>query len=211
MLKNLMLKDFIDELGSSSPVPGGGSTAALGCALSSALTSMVFNLTVGKKSFNEYDDNTKVKIEEMLKKTSELKFDFLDDIDKDSDAFSSVMAAYKLPKITEEEKKLRKEKIEEGYEIALDVPYKLAQNAFKVYDYIVIAAEFGNKSAVSDAGTAALMLQSSIESAILNVKINLHGIVDEDKKRVIVEKCNRIKDEGLKKRDNILEIVNSRM
>lgn len=80
-----------------------------------------------------------------------------------------------------------------------------------MYDYIVIAAEFGNKSAVSDAGTAALMLQSSIESAILNVKINLHGIVDEDKKRVIVEKCNRIKDEGLKKRDNILEIVNSRM
>lgn len=104
MLKNLMLKDFIDELGSSSPAPGGGSAAALGCALSSALASMVFNLTIGKKSFNEYDDDTKIKIEDMLKETSKLKFDFLDDMEKDSDAFLSLMTAYKLPRSTGEEK-----------------------------------------------------------------------------------------------------------
>lgn len=211
MLKNLMLKDFIDELGSSSPAPGGGSAAALGCALSSALASMVFNLTVGKKSFNEYDDDTKIKIEDMLKKTDKLKFDFLEDMEKDSDAFLSLMAAYKLPKSTEEEKKSRKEKIVQGSEAALNVPYKLAQNAFKVYDYIMVAAEFGNKNAVSDAGTAALMLQSSIESAILNVKINLHGMSDENRKNAIIEKCNYIKNEGLKKRDKILSMVDSRM
>lgn len=207
MFKNLMLKDFIDELGSSSPAPGGGSAAALSAALSSALTSMVFNLTVGKKSYDEYDEKTKKLINEQLEKTGELKFQFLDDIDRDADAFLSIMAAFKLPKNTEEEKSKRSIKIQEGYKSAIEVPMGLALKSFEVYDYVYTAAKFGNKNAISDAGVAALLLQTAIEGAILNVMINLSGIKDEDFKRTVKDKMNYIKSEGMKKRDEILQIV----
>lgn len=208
MFKNLMLKDFVDELGSASPAPGGGSAAALAASLSAALTSMVFNLTVGKKAYNEYDEERKAEIENMLKETSSLKFDLLDDIDKDADAFLDFMAALKLPKDTEDEKKLRKEKIEEGYKSATRVPMELAEKSFAMYKYIYIAAAFGNKNAVSDAGVAALLLQTAIESAVLNVKINLPGIKDEGMKAEIGEKCSMLVKNGTAKKEQILEIVN---
>lgn len=202
-----MLKDFIDELGSSSPAPGGGSAAALSASLSSALTSMVFNLTIGKKAFNEYDDEKKIIIQEQLEKVSELKFDFLKDIDKDADAFLSVMAAFKLPKDTDEEKVIRDIKIEEGYKSALEVPMELARKSYKIYEYAYTAAKWGNKNAISDAGVAALLLQTAIESAILNVIINLASMKDEALKKEVEAECIRLKKDGEQKRDEIMEIV----
>jgi formiminotetrahydrofolate cyclodeaminase len=207
MLKNLMLKDFIDELGSSSPAPGGGSAAALSAALSSALVSMVFNLTIGKKAYDEYDEKTRKLIEEQLGKAGELKFEFLDAIDKDADAFLSLMAAFKLPKNTEEEKSIRSINIQKGYKSAIEVPMQLALKSFTVYDYIYVAAKYGNKNAISDAGVAALLLQTAIEGAILNVMINLSSIKDEEFKSAVTSKMNYIKSEGIKKRDEILQIV----
>jgi methenyltetrahydrofolate cyclohydrolase len=207
MLKNLMLKDFIDELGSSSPAPGGGSAAALSAALSSALVSMVFNLTIGKKAYDEYDEKTRKLIEEQLGKAGELKFEFLDAIDKDADAFLSLMAAFKLPKNTEEEKSIRSINIQKGYKSAIEVPMQLALKSFTVYDYIYVAAKYGNKNAISDAGVAALLLQTAIEGAILNVMINLSSIKDEEFKSAVTDKMNYIKSEGTKKRDEILQIV----
>lgn len=207
MLKNLMLKDFIDELGSSSPAPGGGSAAALSASLSSALTSMVFNLTIDKKVFNEYDDEKKLTIKEQLKSVSNLKFEFLEEMDRDSEAFLTLMDAFRLPKNTDEEKKIREQKIQEGYKAALEVPMKLAQKAYEVYEYVYTAAKWGNKNAVSDAGVAALLLQTAIESAILNVIINLAGIKDEKLKKQIEADCTSLKNEGERKKNEIMELV----
>lgn len=209
MLKELTIKDFMSELSSSAPVPGGGGVAALGAALSCALTSMVFNLTTNKKAFNNYEEDVKVKITKALEAANMNMNDFLDFMDKDAEEFLSLMSAFKLPKNSNEEKKIREESINTGYLNALNVPLEMAERAVNVYDYINIAAAFGNRNAVSDAGVAALMLQSSIESAILNVNINLASIKDEQYRIEISKRCENIIEIGEKKKKAIMDIVNS--
>lgn len=211
MLQDLTLKAFIEELASDSPAPGGGSAAALAAALGSALGSMVFNLTAHKKAYNEYDEELKAEILNSLNETKLNKDEFLNLMEKDAEEFLELMKAFKLPKNTEEEKKFRQTKLEEGYKKALEVPLSVAEKAFKMYKYIEISARFGNKNAVSDSGVGALLLQTAIESAVLNVKINLSGIKDKEYKEKVNERCTYLIDEGLKLKGNIMNIVSSRL
>lgn len=208
MLDQKTVRGFINELGSNSPAPGGGSVAALGASLSSALGAMVFNLTVGKKAYNEYSNEEKNLVDKSLEECLLLEDKFLDLMNKDTEAFLVLMSAFKLPKETEEEKKLRSLKIKEGNQIALEIPLSVAEEAYKIYEYVKIAAKLGNKNAISDAGVSALMLQASIESAILNVKINLSSVKDETYKEEIKTRCNELVEQGRLKRDEILSVVN---
>ena len=185
MLEKKTVKEFVEELASSSPAPGGGSVSAVSASLASALTSMVCNLTVGKKSYNELEEDKRSAIDETLKTCEELKFKFLDLMNEDTKVFLELMETFKMPKDTEEEKKVRSEKIQSGYKKSLEVPLSTAKTAFELYKYILIAAQYGNKNAVSDAGVAALMTESAIEAAILNVKINMSSIKDEEYKNLI--------------------------
>lgn len=211
MLREMDLIKFVEELASNSPAPGGGSAAALSASLSSALCSMVFNLSIGKKSYNNLEEDKKQLIQDGLIETAALKNEFLETIDKDADEFLELMKAFKLPKDTEEEKIKRNEEINKGYEKALKVPYELAQKAFNVYELIYNASAYGNKNAISDAGVSALLLQTAIEAAVLNVKINLSSIENEQGKEEIRLKCDNLVMDGRKKRDAILEIVNSKI
>lgn len=207
MFKNLMVKDFISELASNSPAPGGGSTAAFAASLGSALSSMVFNLTVGKKAFNEQSNEIKELINVQLNESNDAKEDFLYLMDKDTEAFMILMASFKLPKDTEKERAVRYVKIQEAYKGATEVPLEMAVKSFKVYDYIMTACKYGNKNAISDAGVAALMIQSAIEGAVLNVQINLSSIKDEDYKDSIKKQCEELVTNGVKKKEEILSIV----
>lgn len=211
MLQDLKIKTFVEELASSSPAPGGGSAAALAAALGSALGAMVFNLTVGKKVYNAYDEEIKAEILDSLNETNSNKDEFLALMEKDAEEFLELMKAFKLPKNNEEEKRIREAKLVEGYKKSLEVPFTLAEKAFSMYKYIEISAKFGNKNAISDSGVAALLLQTAIESAVLNVKINLSGIKDEQYKEQINGKCTYFINEGLKLKENIINIVNSKL
>lgn len=93
-----MIKDFVSELSSSAPVPGGGGVAALSGALACALTSMVFNLTTNKKAFNEYDEENKKKVFDTLEASAANLDEFLDLMDKDAEEFLSLIGAFKLSK-----------------------------------------------------------------------------------------------------------------
>lgn len=208
LFKENCLNDFINELSSDSPAPGGGTVAALSGALGSALGSMVFNLTVGKKIYNEYDEEVKKIIDNSLKQTTMFKEKFLSLMDEDSESFLDLMAAFKLPRCNETEKCYRKQKIEEGYKKALEVPFNTASQAFEVYSHILVACKYGNKNAVSDAGVAAILLQAAIESSILNVLINLNGIKDENYIKDIKNQCNDLIIKGNKQKEQILSIVN---
>lgn len=211
MLQSLTIKEFVEELSSNSPAPGGGSAAALAASLGSALCSMVFNLTIGKKVYNEFEDDKKNLIISSLEEVKEEKDNFLALMEKDAEEFLVLMDAFKLPKNTEEEKSYRLGKINEGYIRALEIPFATAQKAFEIYKYVEVAASFGNKNAISDAGVAALLLQTAIESAVLNVKINLSSINDENYKAKVSEKCNYFIKEGLLKKEKIMETVNSKL
>ncbi|MBZ9687610.1 cyclodeaminase/cyclohydrolase family protein [Clostridium estertheticum] len=211
MLDEKTVREFINELGSNSPAPGGGSVAALGASLASALGAMVFNLTVGKKAYNEYSDEDKMLVNKYLEECLKHKDKFLDLMNKDTEVFLILMSAFKLPKESDEEKKIRSAKIQEGYQKALEIPLSVAEESYKIYEYVKIAAKLGNKNAISDAGVSALMLQASIESAILNVKINLSSIKDETYKQEITERCNELIKQGRVKRDEILSVVDESM
>ncbi|MCB2294123.1 cyclodeaminase/cyclohydrolase family protein [Clostridium algoriphilum] len=211
MLDEKTVRLFITELGSNSPAPGGGSVAALGASLATALGSMVFNLTVGKKAYNEYSDEDKTIVIKNLDLCLKNQDKFIELMNKDTEYFLSLMSAFKLPKESNDEKKVRSIRIQEGYLKALQIPLSVAKEAYKIYEYVKVAAQLGNKNAISDAGVSALMLQASIESAILNVKINLSSIKDETHKEEIKAICTELVKQGRVKRDEILVIVDENM
>ncbi|WP_138206610.1 cyclodeaminase/cyclohydrolase family protein [Haloimpatiens lingqiaonensis] len=202
------LKDFIEELSSNSPAPGGGSISALCGSLANGLGSMVFNLTIGKKMFNNYEKEIQDTIMESLKKVSVQKDEFLKLMDKDTEAFMKVMAAFKLPKDTDENKKIRNEKIQEAYKEAVLVPLEVAEKALATYEHILIACKYGNKNAITDAGVACLSASTSVQGAILNVKINLSSIENDDYRNKVKNRCDEILKESQAKREEIMKIVN---
>lgn len=211
MNNNISIGEYIDDLASNKPTPGGGSAAALAGAMSSALTSMVFNLTVDKKIYEGYSSEIKSKIDNALKSCQKYNELFIEYMRKDEEAFLNFMKAFKLPKSTEEEKALRDKELANGYITALCVPLSLAEEGIKLFENINVAAEYGNNNLISDAGVAAILLYASIESSIINVKINLVGIKDKEYKENVENRCNDILKEAEDYKSKILKIVNSKI
>ena len=174
-LVDMTVKDYLDLLKSDAPAPGGGSVSALSAAQGVGLVAMVADLTIGREKYAEYEEVCKAAKEEALKLYSEL----VAGIDKDTEAFNKVSAAYKLPKNTDEEKTARSAAIREANVGATEVPFetvKLCLAGLKVTETMVGKS---NPNAASDLGVAALNLMAGIRGAWLNVKINLPGIKDE--------------------------------
>jgi len=174
MLTSLSLTDFLQETASNAPAPGGGSVSALAAALGASLTSMVCRLTMGKKKYAEVQSE----METVLKQSEALRDKFAAMIDEDTTAYNKVMAAYGLPKETEEQKVKRTLEIQAAMKTATLVPLKLMELCRVTMELVKIVIERGNKNSLSDAGVAALMLHSGCEGAALNVKTNLAGIQD---------------------------------
>lgn len=205
--KTVSLKAFTDLLSSSAPAPGGGSIAAVSAVFAVSLASMVFNLTVGKKAFNALPLEIQEKVLQYIEELPKLTDEFFSFMEQDTDAFNNVMTAFKLPAETDEEKKLRSLAIQENYIRAMEVPLEIARKAIKIYDYLQLAALYGNKNAISDVGVGVLQTASSVESAILNVRINLGAIKSTD----IVEKSHKESEDIMKlsqqKKNMIMKIV----
>lgn len=207
MLKELKVEDFVHETASGAPVPGGGSVSALTAALAAALSSMVFNISIGKKAYLELEEDKKLIIEKAFKQSQELVEEFLKLMEMDAAVFKALMDSFKLPKVTEEEVSVRKAEIAVCYDKALKVPQQLAVKAAELYDSIEIAALYGNINVVSDAGVAAILIHSAIESAIINVKINLSSVKDEKLKEEIIINNEKIISESLKRKTELVSLV----
>ena len=174
MLVDLTVKNFLDKVAGSDPVPGGGSIAALNGALASALAAMVAHLTIGKKG---YEDN-----EELMQQTAEVAIrwqqEFTTLIDKDSEAYDAVFACFKMPKSTDEEKAARSAAIQEATKHAALIPMEVARKAFEMMPVIANVARLGNRNAVTDACVAMMAARSAVLGALLNVRINLGSLRD---------------------------------
>jgi formiminotetrahydrofolate cyclodeaminase len=166
--------NFLDELASNAPAPGGGSVASLGGALGAALVSMVCNLTLGKKGYEDVQGD----IEDLLARSEALRAELTGLLEKDVKAYTGYSLASKMPRTTDEEKAARAEAMQAALQVATDVPLQIAEAAAKVMDLCMPAAEKGNKWAVSDAGVAVLMAEAALRSAALNVLINLGSLKD---------------------------------
>lgn len=176
MLKDLTIKEFLEQLASKDPVPGGGSVAALSSGLSVALIQMVANLTIDKKGYENVNEEMKNIKEEVVPKINE----FMELIDKDANSFDSVIKAFRLPKETDTDKIVRKKAIQDGMKYAAKVPLEVAEETAKLFPLIEVVVEKGNKNAITDGLVAAMMARTAIKSALYNVKINLDSIKDEE-------------------------------
>lgn len=174
-LTDLPASEFAARLGSADPTPGGGSAAAFAAAMGASLVGMVGQLTL-KPAFEEVRETAENLRDEGLA----LQAEQLSAVARDAAAFDGVMAAFGLPKETDEQKAVRREAIQRATREATEVPLQVARNALATAELALAALEHGNPNAASDAGVAALLSLAGLEGALLNVAINLGSIKDED-------------------------------
>lgn len=203
MLREMYIEEFLEKTASKEPVPGGGSVAALCGALSSSLGEMVSNLTIGKKNYLEHDE----KMQEIADKLSKKRIEFLEKIDEDAKSFDDVMAVFKLPKETEEEKSIRAEKLEEGFKLAAEVPLEVAEMAYSIMLEYENLIRYGNKNAVTDALVATMLARTATLSALYNVKINLGSIKDESYVLKLRTRVEELEELAKAKETELLNIV----
>lgn len=203
--KNYKIDEFICDLASDLSSPGGGSVAALVTALASALDSMVYSFTIDKKTFESLNSEQKEKMIKLSEESKVLIQEALVYMDKDRDAFTSLMDCYKLPKETDDDKKIRGEKILENTIVSMNVPLELAEKAIKFYENIEFAIKYGNKNLASDGVVAAILLHSSIEAAVVNVKVNYFSIKNKESVSFILDRCKELLNESLERKSKIVE------
>jgi formiminotetrahydrofolate cyclodeaminase len=162
------IDQFLDRLASSAPTPGGGSAAAVMGAMGAALTSMVCNVTIGKKGL----EGVEAPMLAVRAESARLQARLTEMMAEDIAAFDGLMAAYKLPKATEEDKARRSAAIESSLRRATEVPLACARACAAVIALTQRAADLGYKGVVSDAGVAVLAAFAALRSAALNVYIN---------------------------------------
>lgn len=174
-LLELTGNQFLNQLASSQPAPGGGSASAQAVATGAALLEMVANLTVGRKKYNE-----------VQKEMEELRFAAQDAnqkaralIDEDTKAYDGVVAAFQLPKVTDMEKSSRAEAILQATRVAIQVPQETARVALQILSLAKVAVEKGNSNACSDGLVAAYLATAGCKGALANVRINLSGLKEE--------------------------------
>lgn len=196
-LIDLRLDEYLDILLSDAPAPGGGSVSALAGAQGAALIAMVADLTTSKEKYADDHETCR----QAHSKAGELYASFAEAIDKDTEAFNLVSAAFKMPKGTDEEKAARRKAIDDGTLEATKVPFgvmKMAEEALRTAGSMV---GHSNPNCSSDLGVGILNLMCCIRGAWLNVKINLPGVKDEafatecekEGKRII-EECEALAD-----------------
>ncbi len=190
MFSEKKISEFLSQLSSNSPTPGGGTVAALSGALAASLVSMVASLTVGRKKYEGYD----ALYEETIGKMKQLSEQFQDMMDEDAKAFDFVMEALKMPKKTDEEKQERKNKLQEAFKKATNSPVKTAEAVVKVSGFAGEMVKHGNKNAVSDAYCAIELCKAAFNMAMENVDINLSSIKDEAYSKKITVRCEELRE-----------------
>lgn len=160
--------ELMDSLAASTPAPGGGTAAALTGVMAAALVQMVANLTLGKKKYQQVEQD----MQSALVLASELRGRLSQLSEEDARAYEDVMHAYKLPKTTPEDDVARAQAVGRALHRAAEVPLKTAQAALQVLEAAHAVADKGNPNALTDAGVAALLAEAALKAALYNVRVN---------------------------------------
>lgn len=179
MYQDMKIIDFLNEVDSPSPAPGGGSVAALCGSLGTALSRMYAHLSISKKRFKELDEATQLRFFQAFQVMETKQTELLDAIDKDSEAYNTVMDAIHLPKENDEQKAVRSEAMQKATITAIESPYHIMELCTEIMSTFMDIIPFGNKNAVSDIAVGILMLDTAVKSAGYNVRINLSSLSDD--------------------------------
>ena len=188
MMTQYSIDGFLDRLASGDPTPGGGSAAAIMGAMGAALVSMVCNVSFGKKGYEAAESE----LRNMLVKSEELRGRLSAMVAEDVAAFDSLMAAYKLPKSSDDDKSRRAETIQASLKRATQVPLECARACFEVVLLARRAAEIGYKHVISDVGVGVAAADAALRSAALNVFINAPSLKDRDFAKQAVGEVERL-------------------
>lgn len=206
-LDTLPIGTFLDALASSAPTPGGGSVAALSGAMAAGLVSMVCALTVGKKQYAEIE----AEVRSINERSEALRRELQQLAEQDIEVFSRLSAAYKLPRTTEADAATRQAAIQQVTRQAAIVPLRAAQAAAAILPLCTALAPRVGRLIVSDIGVAAVLARSTVQSAILNIEINLAGLDDQ---RFVRETRAQIEDLSIglgEETEGVLAIVRGRI
>jgi len=165
---------LLDAFASSDPTPGGGSASALAGAIGVSLLAMVAGMPKNKTNTPE----AREALDQAREKLMELRGKLIALVDHDAVAYDLVVAAYKHPKATDDEKLLRKKAIQDAMRVATEVPLETMRACVAGLDLVKPVAEHGNPSAISDIGVGLHLLMTALQGALFNVEINLEGLSD---------------------------------
>lgn len=199
-LTAISVREFLKQTSSSAPTPGGGGIAALTAATAAALASMVGELTKHKKGY----ESVQSPMDDLIAKAIALRDQALQLIDDDATVFNAFMEALRLPKDTDEQKKVRQSALQEAYRQAAMVPLQIAELSYALFDLAEIAVQHGNKSVITDGAMVAINARAAVKAAILNVRINLSGIKDVDYVQSVETKLEQLAHDLDERENNIL-------
>lgn len=206
-LTDLSCSDFANETASESPAPGGGSISAYMGALGASLAAMVANLSSHKKGWDERWEE----FSNWAELGQKYKDQLLHLVDEDTKAFNSIMAAFSMPKSTNEEIQQRNDAIQSATKYAIEIPFRVMEISAESMNLIHQMAQTGNPNSVSDAGVAALCARSAVLGAMMNVKINAAGFKDKSIVSEILQKAETIEKYAIDKEKEIVALVNSKI
>ncbi|MCI5083249.1 MAG: glutamate formimidoyltransferase [Saprospiraceae bacterium] len=206
-LIEMNLQQFASETASESPAPGGGSIAAYVGALGASLATMVANLSSHKRG---WDDRWE-EFSNWAEKGQQMKSNLLRLVDEDTRAFNAIIDAVRLPKGTAEEKKARKEAMQAATKNAIEVPFRVMQEAFECFELCKVMAAIGNPNSVSDAGVGALCARAAVRGAYLNVQINVGDLEDKNYVNEMLAKGRALVEASEAQEKEIMELVESKL
>lgn len=192
MFTDKSIKEFLDDLAAKKSTPGGGGAAALVGSLAAALTSMVANFTVDKKGYEENWQD----ISTTLEQAEELRFKLTELIDLDAKVFDELMAVYKMPKDTDEEKTKRTQALMEKAKSAALVPMHIARYAVNIQRLALTTLKKGNRDLESDAILSGILGRAALRSASYNVLINLKIVKDEVYNKTVKQELQDLLRQG---------------
>jgi len=206
-LLGMNLRAFSNETASESIAPGGGSISAYVGALGVSLATMVANLSSHKRG---WDDRWE-EFSNWAEQGQELKDALLRLVDEDTQAFNAIIAAFRLPKGTEEEKETRKAAIQAATRYAIEVPFQVMTISMKAFGPVKAMAEIGNPNSVTDAAVGALCIRTAIHGAFLNVKINTQDLADKSYVEQVLKDGEAIVRQADEEEIAVMKIVNDKI
>ncbi len=201
MLSDLSVEAYLENVASGEPTPGGGSICALVATAAAALTAMVAGLTIGRPKYAA----VQASIQEVQQQAAALRKRLLMGVDEDARAYDQVMEAFRLPKVTPEERVQRDRIIQAAFKRAAEIPLEVAEHALAVMALSDQAISMGNPNAATDGFVAALMARSAVIGAVCNVHINLEWITDQDYVERVGCQAQQLEILARKKEEEILD------
>lgn len=201
------LQQYLDDLASAQPTPGGGSASAISGAMGAALASMVARLTIGKTQYSDVEEE----MTGILQQTEQLRERFQQLMQEDIAAYGKLSTAYKLPRTSDSERAARTLAIQEQLVEAASVPLEMVECAAELVKCCHRIAEIGNKNVLSDVATGALLGASAGAGAAWMVRINLQSMQDVELVEAMSERLGVALDTIIHLNTDILTIVGGRM